>query len=558
MFPAIVHTYTDALRLLEAEPGLTIEAVAERTGRVKSNVRRDWPKVVEAEVVESVGDGFSLTDKGARWVKGIEVAEGRASLTRDTSDPANLSLCHDEILPDPDNARRDWTSDDAVADLEALATDIRDNGLLQNLIVRRNPDAVAAQEWILVGGERRWRALGLLIERGEWLADQTVPARRLNADDLGIRLAALAENLQRRALNPIEEATAYRGLREAGLTTEQIAERVTMTQRHVQGRLQLLDLLSEDQQRRMTLPGDDKDRLSVSDARKLVQNAEAKAKAREKLEADLSPRARLIFAEVRIANPSWYGRVQVDAIAMNADADADALNQAGYLKLPTTVDLEGVANTSIEHGGFDVVTRLFGDTGEDSVTAYAARMRADLGLPAPEEGTFSTAWLNGPFVLPPEVEADLAARRAARAKEDEEREAQTQANIRLREAAVQRHALSRVHAESLLTKAAAAPAAPIIDDVPQLAASLDRRLPWAATEKGQVLDADGYQVMTFCARTWQSAGDREIALAMLTATAVNTAAGIETPPLLVTAEPEQAVDGSDPDADEDDDVEEEA
>lgn len=538
----VAVTSASLLRAIAAGGFSTLVELAGLAGRDPKNMSRDLATVRNSGLVDP--SEIVLTDDGRDQLAALDRA-ANTDLAAEGGDPANLSLRHADILPDPDNARRDWTSDDAVADLAALANDIRDNGLLQNLIVRPHPDPLI-DEWILVGGERRWRALGLLIERGEWLAEQTVPARRLNTDDLGIRLAALAENLQRRALNPIEEANAYRGLREAGLTTEQIAERVTMTQRHVQGRLQLLDLLSEDQQRRMTLPADDKDRLSVSDARKLVQNAEAKQKAREKAEAELSARARLIFAEMRLATGEGYifARIQVDGLVMSVDEDAVALEKAGLIKAPTTWTNDGKTEARCDDKAWELGQALF----PEGATPYAAALRTELGLPEPAEGQWSTPWMNGPFEVPEPIAADLAARHAARAQEDEEREAQIQANIRAREAAVQRHALSRVHAEALLTKAAAAPAAPILDDVPQLAASLDRRLPWAATEKGQVLDADGSQVMTFCAQ-WQSAGDREIALAMLTATAVNTAAGIETPPLIV-AEAEQAADGSDPDADE--------
>lgn len=537
----------DTFRAIRAQgEAATNASLAKALERDPANMNKTLGLLVADGLITR--DPFALTDQAEAVLRADDVAEGRAGLSRD-EDPARLDLVHAEIQPDPDNARRDWTSPDAVADLQALANDIRDNGLLQNLIVRAHPDPLV-DDWILVGGERRWRAIGVLIERGEWASDQPIPARRLDADEIGVRLAALAENLQRRNLNPIEEANAYRGLREVGLTTEQIAEKVSMTQRHVQVRLQFLDALSEDQQRRMTLPADDKDRLSVSDARKLVANHEAREKARLKLEAELSPRARLILAEVKLAGPGWYDRVQIDAIAMNADEDAVALNRAGYLRLPTSVDLEGVANTMIEGPGFDAVTALF----NHDPAAGAAALRDELDLPAPDEGRFSTKWLNGPFELPPEVEADLAERRAERARLDADQDAVRAENVRLREAAVQRHSLSRVHAESLLTKAAEAPAAPVIDDVPQLAASLDRRLPWSATWNGRVLDADGQKVADFC-QMYQTAGDREVSLAILTATAVNTAAGVETPPLILPA-PEQAADGSDADAEEGEEDEE--
>ena len=50
-FPAVVHTYTDALRLLRDEGPLTLAQVADLTGRVKSNLRRDKPRLIEAGVL---------------------------------------------------------------------------------------------------------------------------------------------------------------------------------------------------------------------------------------------------------------------------------------------------------------------------------------------------------------------------------------------------------------------------------------------------------------------------------------------------------------------------
>lgn len=541
------------LRAIAAGGWDTRSDLARKAGRLPNNITRDLGQLANAGLI--TGDDLpALTDAGRAQLDAIARAEGGEGIAPDTMPDGIEALRHDEILPDPDNARRDWDSDDAVADLEALAADIRQNGLLQNLVVRPHPDPLD-DRFILVGGERRWRAIDRLIQSGDWPADRLIPARRLTTDDIGVRLAALAENLQRRALNPIEEANAYRGLREVGLSTEAIASRVAMTQRHVQARLQLLEL-TEDQQRRMTLPADDPARLSVSEARKLVANLEAKAKARAKAEAELSPRARLIFAEVRLANPGWYANVPVDAIAMDADPDAVALNQGGYLKIPTTVDLDGVANARIESGsGFDLIITLFGDTGIESNRAYAAALREELGLPQPEEGTWSTPWLNPPFELPADVLADLEVRRAEREKAEDEWQARRDAEAEQVRKRAEAFALTRVHAEATLARAAEAPAAPVVDDAPMIAEQLGRRLPWAATEKGTVLDADGAQIFTFV-EMYRSATDREVALAMLAVASVNAAAGLATPPLVVS-QPDQAIDGSDPDADEEDDQDEE-
>jgi ParB family chromosome partitioning protein len=86
-----------------------------------------------------------------------------------------------------------------------LTSSIRENGLLQPLVVRPAPGS--ADRYELVAGERRFRALTKL----EW-AEAPVVVR--DADDETLLVLALVENLQREALNPIEEAEGYQALSE--------------------------------------------------------------------------------------------------------------------------------------------------------------------------------------------------------------------------------------------------------------------------------------------------------------------------------------------------------
>lgn len=497
-------------------------AMGDATGRDPSNLRRTLASLAEAGLVSAQPLTDGLTDEGRAQLAAIDRAEN-SEATR-TTPSGFLSLRHDKILPDPKNARRDWTSEDAVADLQALAGSIRERGILQAPNVRP-ADAYGKHE--LVGGERRWRAVGLLIEAGDWPADRPIDCKLFDADDIETRLAALDENMQRRNLNPIEEANAYRDLREAGLETADIAARVKMTQRHVQMRLQLLDL-TEDQQRRMTLPEGDKDRLSVSEARKLVQNIEARRKAKAGWEEALSPRQRLIMAEVRIraASDNYWVKVEVDGAAMNADEDAIAVHKAGFLHIPTTVDVDGKAFCRFEYPAEPVTAALF----MDGVEAAAASLRDELDLPTPAEGETSIPWLNGPFELTPELQAKIDADKIARAERDEENRLERQNEARARQARTERMSLMRVHAECLLTKAAVAPSAPVIDDLAQIAGGLEHPLPWRATSLAVVLDAMGEQVVRF-GNYYNAADDAAVSLAVLTAVAVNTAAGLETPPL---------------------------
>ena len=103
------------------------------------------------------------------------------------------------IVPNPMQPRRVFTG----AELEDLTSSIRENGLLQPLVVRPAPQSPGRFE--LVAGERRFRALAKLA----W---DEVPVLIRDADDETLLVLALVENLQREALNPLEEAEGYQSL----------------------------------------------------------------------------------------------------------------------------------------------------------------------------------------------------------------------------------------------------------------------------------------------------------------------------------------------------------
>lgn len=116
--------------------------------------------------------------------------------------------------------------------LNTLSASIRQLGLLQPVVVRRRRDS----GFELVMGERRWRA-------AQQAGLSTIPALIIDTDDRGSLERAIVENVHRQDLNPIEEAAAYRQLvEEAGLTHEQLAERVSLSRSTVGNVMRLLDL----------------------------------------------------------------------------------------------------------------------------------------------------------------------------------------------------------------------------------------------------------------------------------------------------------------------------
>jgi len=134
------------------------------------------------------------------------------------------------IVPNPFQPRREF-SEEELAD---LTSSIRENGLLQPIVVRPTPGEDGG--WELVAGERRWRA----VTRLGW---HEVPAIVRRVDDRTLLVLALVENLQRAELAPLDEAAGYRQLAdEFGLSQQQIADTVGRDRTTISNALRLLQL----------------------------------------------------------------------------------------------------------------------------------------------------------------------------------------------------------------------------------------------------------------------------------------------------------------------------
>ena len=137
----------------------------------------------------------------------------------------------DSIRPNQFQPRKAFNDDS----LQALASSVRELGVLQPLIVR--PVDGEPEIFELIAGERRWRAATLA-------GLETVPV--LVQVDVNDRLSleqAVVENLHRVDLHPLEEAAAYQQLiDEFDLTHEQVAQRVGKSRANVTNTLRLLQL----------------------------------------------------------------------------------------------------------------------------------------------------------------------------------------------------------------------------------------------------------------------------------------------------------------------------
>lgn len=135
------------------------------------------------------------------------------------------------VAPNPFQPRREFVEQD----LADLAASIKENGLLQPIVVRPAAKGTTAS-WELIAGERRWRA----VTRLGW---KEVPAIVKEADDRTLLVLALIENLQREQLSALEEADGYRRLgEEFGLSQQEIADYVGKDRSTVANSLRLLQL----------------------------------------------------------------------------------------------------------------------------------------------------------------------------------------------------------------------------------------------------------------------------------------------------------------------------
>ncbi len=118
--------------------------------------------------------------------------------------------------------------------LKELADSIKAEGMIQPLIVREFADA-----YELVAGERRWRAAQIAgLDR--------VPAIIRQLEDQSVAAVSLIENIQRKDLNPLEEAAALERLcDEFGMTHKAVAEAVGRSRASVSNLLRLLELNEE-------------------------------------------------------------------------------------------------------------------------------------------------------------------------------------------------------------------------------------------------------------------------------------------------------------------------
>lgn len=164
--------------------------------------------------------------------RGLNALMGEAQ-TETGSAASDTLVDIDKIQPNPNQPRTHFNE----TLLQELSESIRENGVLQPLLVRKK-----GQKYEIIAGERRYQASKLAgIEK--------LPVIIKDVDDQKMLELALIENLQRSDLNPIEEAKGYKQLlKESGMTQEALSKAVSKSRSAITNSLRLLDLPDEVQQ----------------------------------------------------------------------------------------------------------------------------------------------------------------------------------------------------------------------------------------------------------------------------------------------------------------------
>ena len=161
------------------------------------------------------------------------LGRGLSSLIGDNNIKSNNNISISSIVPNRNQPRKSFEKEA----LEDLTNSIKERGIIQPLIVRKSE--IENNKYELIAGERR-------LQAAQTAGLHEVPVVVISADDLKSLELAIIENVQRKDLNPIEEAESYKNLIDKfGYDQEKVSRFIGKSRSHVTNTLRLLSL-SED------------------------------------------------------------------------------------------------------------------------------------------------------------------------------------------------------------------------------------------------------------------------------------------------------------------------
>ena len=152
---------------------------------------------------------------------------GENSFSETMSNQINIGVT--KIVPNKKQPRKNFNKEE----LQNLASSIKEKGIIQPIVVRKNPNE---DSYEIVAGERRWRAAQIA-------GFHNLPVIIKKFSDQEVAEVGLIENIQRESLNPVEEARAYQSLfNEYNYKQDQLSKIVGKSRSHIANMIRLLEL----------------------------------------------------------------------------------------------------------------------------------------------------------------------------------------------------------------------------------------------------------------------------------------------------------------------------
>ena len=221
--------------------------------------------------------------------------------------------------------------------LKELAVSIKEHGVIQPIIVRN-----IGNKYEIIAGERRYKASAMA-------GLTTIPAIVRNLDDKESSKVALLENLQRKNLNPIEEAKTYQKILELDqMTQEELAKTMGKSQSAVANKLRLLSLTDEVQDALL------KDQISERHARALL-NAKDPETQKQLLKEVIDKKMTVRELEEKINPKEEITKSDIDAL-LNPSPVSATMPQTNSLNVPTNTNNTNPNNDFNTSVGIDYST----------------------------------------------------------------------------------------------------------------------------------------------------------------------------------------------------------
>jgi ParB family transcriptional regulator, chromosome partitioning protein len=281
------------------------------------------------ETPRSARAGARGLGRGLSALFGDDEAPAAAAAPQNNDNLRTLPV--EQLKPSRFQPRRHFDA----ANLEALTESVREKGILQPILVRRDPSDPNRYE--ILAGERRWRA-------AQAAQLHEIPVILRDIDDRGASEIALIENIQREDLNAIEEGEGYRRLiEEFGHTQEELGRALGKSRSHIANTMRLLAL--PDEVRAMVIDG----RLSAGHARSLLTSSNPSALAQLVISDGLS--VRQIEAALRYEKHVAESGPAKVAKVKTKDPNVAALEKelAQLFGLKVTIEGEGEAGSLTIH-----------------------------------------------------------------------------------------------------------------------------------------------------------------------------------------------------------------